>query len=144
MRGAIDTIAFLVRITSLNSIDPCVTPQFQFSLVEALYARGFTQLEQIQNLTRDQFVAALVESVACRHAADIYNQATGSNAVQPSTSATGADSFAPVNADGSLVNYLPPPNLSPFGPAAYLHDLLTLPLGATTLGQLVAARRGLL
>jgi hypothetical protein len=40
------------------------------------------------------------------------------------------------------VDYIPPPNLSPFGTAAYLHDLLALPLGSKTLGQLLASRRG--
>jgi len=143
LRGAIDTIAFLVNVTSINpSNETLITAQFQFSLIEALYARGFTRLEQIQNLTQDQFYAALVGTVACAKASLIYNKAFPPNATQLMASVNEADAFAPVNADQTLVNCLPPPNLSPLGQTAYLHDLLALPLGDTTLGQLIATRRG--
>jgi len=60
-----------------------------------------------------------------------------------------------VNPDGSLVNCVPPPCLSPTGPIAYLQEMLKLSpasscddpfaepaAGQTTLGAAVTARRG--
>lgn len=120
----------------------------QFSLLEALYARGFTSRAQIQALSAAEFEYALTGTVAYPFAADIQAAAGGSIAgpksVQPGP-------FTPINPDGSLINCIPPWHLSPFGPVKYLQDLLATGVGATcehpaatgpTLGALIAPRRG--
>ncbi len=130
---------------------------FTFSIVEALYAHGFRCAADITDLTAAEFAQAMTGTVAY----DYANPATNSNslylAAQSITSATPPTApapgpFEPVNPDGTLVNCVPPPCLSPTGPVAYLQDLLNLseaatcadpnPATGTTLGTAVAARRG--
>lgn len=123
-------------------------PELQFSLLEALYARGFTSRAQIRALSAAEFEYALTGTVAYPHAAAIQTAAGGSTG-GPEPAASGP--FAPINPDGSLINCIPPWHLSPLGPVKYLQDLLATGTGATcedptatgdTLGMLIAPRRG--
>ena len=122
----------------------------QFSLIEALYARGFTSRAQIQALTPEEFQHALTGTIAYPWAAAIQAAAGGSTAV-PDPAAPGP--FVPINPDGSLINCIPPWHLSPLGPVKYLQDLLETGIGATcdapaatgaTLAALINPRRGAL
>ena len=57
---AIETIHTLYSVTGITTIDDSL----HFSLMEALYARGFTTAERITVLTQTQFASALRGSVA--------------------------------------------------------------------------------
>jgi hypothetical protein len=93
--------------------------EIRFSVIEALWARGFTNAASIKKFSRDDFKEALAGSVAYDYADAIWTNAGG---VEPHEQTTAA--FKPVNPDGSIVNCVPPAHLSPMGPVAYLHDLL--------------------
>jgi Tc toxin complex TcA C-terminal TcB-binding domain/Protein of unknown function (DUF2934) len=131
---------------------------FSFSVVEALYARGFRSASDITKLSADDFQQALTGTVAYDFAnsgpSSLYQKAQG---IAPSTPPAGppAESFQPINPNGSLVNCVPPPCLSPTGPIAYLQEMLKLSQASTcrnpfapppsnrpTLGDAVSARRG--
>jgi hypothetical protein len=139
---ALDIIAALVKLTAFADTE------LQFALMEALYARGFTGTAGVQALSPEDFQYALTGSVAYPYAADIQAAAGGSTAAAPPADG----GFAPVNG-GSLADCVPPPHLSPFGPAAYLAELLLVsatstceqPTGsdpAQQIGTLLAGRRG--
>ncbi|MFM5885377.1 MAG: neuraminidase-like domain-containing protein [Novosphingobium sp.] len=141
--NALQTIDELFRATS--GVGPA---DLQFSLIEALYARGFTARAQIQAQSADEFAYALTGTVAYPHA-DAIQLAAGGPGGAPATGPVGP--FVPINPDGSLINCIPPWHLSPFGPAKYLQDLLATGEGATcadprpsgaTLATLLAGRRG--
>jgi hypothetical protein len=141
--NALQTIDELLHATT--GVGPAA---LQFSLLEALYARGFTSRAQIQALPAAEFEYALTGTVAYPHAAAIQAAAGGSTAA-PTPVAPGP--FTPINPDGSLINCIPPWHLSPLGPVKYLQDLLATGVGATcehpvasgaTLGALLASRRG--
>lgn len=121
--------------------------ELRFSAMEALYARGFTSAAQVQALSLDAFRETLIGTVAFPHAATIYGQGGGPG-LQP-----GDSEFQPVNPDDCLVNCIPPPQLSPLGPVAYLFELLRLKANSScddpfptdelpSLGDILAARRG--
>jgi hypothetical protein len=132
-------------ITLTNSITP---PELQFSVMEALWARGFVNQSIIYRFNLAEFQQALAGSVAYNHATTIWTNA-GAVVPQPVPPATG---FIPINPDGSLVNCIPAAHLSPLGPVAYLHELLhvsalstcddPLPPAEQTLATLLEARRG--
>lgn len=141
--NALQTIDELLRAT--NGVGPAT---LQFSLLEALYARGFASRAQIQALSAAEFEHALTGTVAYPHAAAIQAAAGGSTAA-PTPVPPGP--FTPINPDGSLINCIPPWHLSPLGPVKYLQDILATGVGATcehpaatgtTLGALTAPRRG--
>ncbi len=143
--NALQTIDELLRTT--NGVGPAA---LQFSLLEALYARGFTSRAQIRGLSAAEFEHALTGTVAYPFAAVIQAAAGGSTAASTPVP-TGP--FTPINPDGSLINCIPPWHLSPLGPVKYLQDLLVTGIGATcdqpvatgvTLSALIAPRRGLL
>jgi hypothetical protein len=123
------------------------TDALRFSLMEALYARGFTSVGSITSLSSADFADALVGTVAHEHAAAIYTLAGTAPPGPGETSGPRA-----INPDGSLVNCIPADHLSPLGPTAYLRELLRLSRGsicdqpvepnAETLGSLVGQRRG--
>jgi Tc toxin complex TcA C-terminal TcB-binding domain/Protein of unknown function (DUF2934) len=98
---------------------------FSFSLMETLYARGFRTAADVSRLSSGDFQQALTGTVAYDSAAALWAQA---QALAPQTppSANGGSAFGPINPDSSLVNCVPPPCLSPFGPIAYLHEMLTV------------------
>lgn len=144
--GALRTLDELLLATAAFGADA----PLRFSLIEALYARGFTSRAQIQALSAAEFEYALTGTVAYPHAGAIQAAAGGSNAM-PVPVPPGP--FTPINPDGSLINCIPPWHLSPLGPVKYLQDLLATGVGATcdqpkatgaTLGALIAPRRGAL
>jgi hypothetical protein len=97
---------------------------YEFSVVEALYARGFTSAARITELYSADFLQALAGTVAYDLAAAIYNSA--SNITPPAPTPAPVAGFQPVNPDGALTNCIPPPCSSPLGPVAYLSELLQL------------------
>jgi Tc toxin complex TcA C-terminal TcB-binding domain len=123
----------LVNIDALYQVVKSVPPpttvsasdsqNYTFSLVEALYARGFTSAADVTELSSADFPQALIGTIAYDLATPIYNAAKA--IVQPpsppSTTTTG---FQPINPDGSLTNCIPPGCVSPLGPVAYLSELL--------------------
>lgn len=147
LQQALDTIDALYRMTDVVPSDP----ELQFSLMEALYARGFTDAQNVQDLSQAEFQEALTGTVAYPHAADIYVKA-GATGPSVGPAKTG---FKPINPDGSLTNCIPPLHLSPLGPVEYLHELLKVSKFSTcdnpipedvenTLADFIAKRRGLL
>lgn len=97
---------------------------YEFSVVEALYARGFTSASTITEISGNDFQRALVGTVAYDLAGAIY---TSASAIAPPGSSVSAPAgFQPINADGSLTNCVPPPCASPLGPIAYLSEMLEL------------------
>lgn len=141
--NALQTIDELLRATS--GVGPA---SLQFSLLEALYARGFTSREKIQALSSTEFEYALTGTVAYPHAAAIQAAAGGSVAGAPPVA---PGPFTPINPDASLVNCIPPWHLSPLGPVTYLQHLLAAGFGSTCdhpvatgdpLSALIASRRG--
>ncbi|MEU9899981.1 neuraminidase-like domain-containing protein [Streptomyces phaeochromogenes] len=143
---AVEVIDELVRLSTSADIPV----EARLSVMEALYARGFTDRGQVGRLTADELRAALVGTVAFEHADAIQQNGTGA----PPVAEGPAGGFTPVNPDDCLVNCVPPEHLSPLGPVAYLHDLLQLTQSWTcagppayddkqpTLGRLIAGRRG--
>lgn len=120
----------------------------QFSVTEALWARGFTNAASIKDFSLDDFKEALGGSVAYDYADIIWKNAGGVETNHEQTAG-----FKPVNPDGSIVNCVPPAHLSPLGPVAYLHDLLRVAEESTcdqpipdqsskTLAIALASRRG--
>lgn len=142
--------AWLVCVQNVFNLTNGITPaEMQFSVMEALWARGFITAEAIKGFSLADFKEALTGSVAYDYAETIWNNA---GAVEP-TPPPGPKGFKPVNPDGSLVNCLPPVHLSPLGPVAYLHDLLQAAPESTcdnplpsdvnaTLATLLTTRRG--
>ncbi|MCE3552396.1 insecticidal toxin complex protein [Pseudonocardia sp. RS11V-5] len=113
-----------------------VTPELQFSLAEALYARGFTTVEQVRRLTRQEFADVLIGSPAHAFASDIWTFAEGTG-----TPEEGPGTFHPVN-PGDLTDCRPPCELSATGDLAYLRALLDIPVGGGRLEDGVQGRRG--
>jgi hypothetical protein len=113
--------------------DPAVTSGYSlpdpvsmvFSVMEALYARGFASAQDIVNLPGSDFKQALTGTVAYDFASCLYTEAQKLATAPPAPGGPGG-AFQPVNPDGSLVNCVPPPCLSPSGPIAYLQEMLTL------------------
>ncbi|KAH8728864.1 hypothetical protein GQ44DRAFT_818552 [Phaeosphaeriaceae sp. PMI808] len=148
-------IAFLHTITTFAQQDKQSDPE-QFSLMEALYARGFITADRIATLSKTQFREAMAGTVAYRQAPSgksiaelIYQIAAPMSTTVPNIGPEPDFSFSPVN-PGQLVNCIPPPHLSPFGPIMYLKLLLSLKLIAATsnpavevtLGKILQDRRG--
>ncbi|WP_433722345.1 neuraminidase-like domain-containing protein [Nocardia sp. CA-129566] len=140
---ALNAIRQLWVLTDIGAQD------LRFSLMEALYARGFTDAVHVARLSLADFGFALSGSVAYNYAAAIYHQASEFEPYPPAPPGP----FQPVNPDGSLIDCIPPEHLSPLGPVAYLHELLQVSAGSTCedprghgeeadLGALLAARRG--
>jgi hypothetical protein len=159
---AIDQLYEVAKVVPNPVISGYTSPNpvsLGFSVAEALYARGFSNAADITRLSANDFQQALTGTVA-------YDFATGTSGTSLYQAAQqiaphsppaggGSQSFQPINPDGQLTNCIPPPCLSPTGPAAYLADLLKLAetstcaqpfaapaSGHTTLGAAVAARRG--
>lgn len=101
--------------------------ELMFSLEEALFARGFTSKESIASIPLSDFQDALTGTVAYPYAASIYDAAEGS----VDSGGSGETPRRSVNADGQLINCVPPEHLSPLGPVAYLRDLLLLTVEST-------------
>ncbi|MFL9966303.1 hypothetical protein PQR02_35990 [Paraburkholderia sediminicola] len=121
---ALTTLDALYQVMKSVAPPPPGTPAFEFSVIEALYARGFTSAQAITVLSGDRFEQALTGTIAFELAAAIYASAS---AIAPPSPATGAPGgFVPVNPDDTLTNCIPPSCTSPLGPIAYLAELLQL------------------
>jgi hypothetical protein len=149
LNQALQTIQALCQVTAFADAAGSDIGELRFSLMEALYARGFTTTGGMVALTSDAFQTALEGSVAYPYAAQIQ-KAAGEAAKAAAAQDAG---FLPVNPDGSVTNCVPPPHVSPLGPAAYLAHLLRVTtsascdnLWASLLGQplleLLKERRG--
>ncbi|HEX8355117.1 MAG TPA: hypothetical protein VF611_19590, partial [Pyrinomonadaceae bacterium] len=118
----------------------------RFSVIEALWARGFTGAQSVRGFSPEDFREALAGSVAHAHAEAVWVNA-GADGTRPEPRPGG---FKPVNPGGSIVNCVPPAHLSPLGPVAYLHELLRAaenstcdnPLPAEPVKALAAALSG--
>lgn len=147
---AVTAINQLSQVVGIGAQPPLWPDELAFSLMEALYARGFTKRADIAALGRSEFRTALLGTVAWERTDTLHGRAGG----QPDPpSAPGETRFQPINPDHCLVNCVPPPHRSPLGPVAYLHDLLQLTSTSTcdgtpddpearSLAGLVAGRRG--
>lgn len=141
-------------ITTLDALAAVVNPlgvsaSLAFSLMEALYARGFKGANDILPLSLDEFETSLIGTIAYSYAATIFSNIGGNTNPAPQPGP-----FNPVN-PGDLVNCLPAPCSSPLGEIEYLHELLTLAQtascenpsaapasGQLSLGDALATRRG--
>jgi len=129
---------------------PGVTANLQFSIAEALYARGFKSSADVTEFISADFQTALTGTVAYQYASQIFTAAQGISPNTPTLPSTGT--FTPINPDGSLINCIPAPCRSPLGPIEYLHEMLQVSpnatcanptaTGSTTLGTVIAQRRG--
>src|SRR5262249_54234105 len=108
-----------------GNVNP-LRPSLAFSVAEALYACGFTSIQDVQALSLADFQDALRGTVAYDQAATIYAAA---NAVGPGSGPV-IGPFHPVN-PGSLTNCIPPCHLSPLGPVEYLYEMLQLSEAST-------------
>lgn len=121
---ALTTLDALYQVMKPVPLPAPGTPAFEFSVIEALYARGFTSAQTITAISSDQFQQALTGTVVFDLAAQIYASAS---AIAPPAPVAGAPGgFVPVNLDGTLTNCVPSPCASPLGPIAYLSELLKL------------------
>ena len=121
-----------IAINGVSEITPNDKPiagNLAFSVVEALYARGFRSAQDITVLSQAAFQQAMTGTVAYQWAlapsGGLY-QAAAVIAPPSTVSTPPAGGFKPINPDGSLTNCVPPPCLSPLGPIAYLQDMLQL------------------
>ncbi|MGF6408376.1 hypothetical protein OKW37_000046 [Paraburkholderia sp. MM5482-R2] len=115
---ALNTLDALYKVMLPVSITVADAEAYRFSVVEALYARGFTSPARINELTAAEFKQALAGTVAYDLAGDIQTS--------PASATSSGGTFQPVNPDGALTNCIPPPCSSPLGPVAYLSGLLNL------------------
>jgi hypothetical protein len=153
LENLVRTLNELCALAGVPGAVSPLMPSAEFSVAEALYARGFTGVADVLALSAADFQDALRGTVAYDQAAAIY--ATAQTLGSPSASTPAPEGpFRPVN-PGTLTNCVPPCYLSPLGPVEYLHELLQLSEGSTcedpfappdpghlTLGQVVAGRRG--
>ena len=146
-------IASVVRpVPEVTLPNPVSLP---FSVAEALYARGFRSASDISHLSGPDFQQALTGTIAYDYATSLQAKAQVL-APMPTPGGSGdGGTFQPINPDGSLMNCVPPPCLSPTGPIAYLQEMLNLSQSSTcenpfavpakgqsALGDAVSARRG--
>ena len=145
----IDNLYQIVKSVPLPSTN---SQNFEFSLVEVLYARGFKSAADVTELSNADFPQALIGTVAYDLAMPIYNSAASISPPAPTPPSSGGE-FQSVNSDGSLTNCIPPNCLSPLGPIAYLSEVLQVsesstcetpltPSATNTLGTVIAQRRG--
>jgi hypothetical protein len=121
----LDALYQIIKPVALPASVPAAdAAAYTFSIVEALYARGFTSAARITELSGTNFLEALAGTVAYDLAAAIYTSASA--IAPPAPLAAPGGGFKPVNPDGALTNCIPPPCSSPLGPVTYLSELLKL------------------
>jgi hypothetical protein len=146
---AVQAVQTLNELFILSQI-PGQTAAFDFAVMEALFARGFTNREDVLDHAANDFQQALTGTVAYDFAAVIYANAGPPNVFPP----PGGPPFGPIN-PGCLTDCIPPLELSPLGPVAYLNEMLRVSerstcdrpfappaTGHTTLQALIDQRRG--
>jgi hypothetical protein len=134
----LDALYQIMKSAALPASVPAAdAAAYTFSVVEALYARGFPSAARITELSVADFQQALAGTVAYDLATSIYTSASAIAPLTPPTVPAGG--FKPVNPDGSLTNCIPPPCSSPLGPVAYLSELLKLSEISTCETPLAAA-----
>ncbi len=148
LAGVLQALGDLAAVTSgLIPAASLNAAALEFSIMEGLYARGFTSKAQIAALDQADFASALTGSVAWQWAQQIWTNAGGTTG--PTSPSPGP--FQPVNACGTLADCIPPEELSPLGPVAYLSELLQAGPGSTceqpvatgeNFASLLATRRG--
>ena len=136
-KQALGTLHDLWLITKTTGNTP---DQFQFSSMEALFARGFTSVEKVLTLTQDRFTVALQGTVAWASASAIWNAASELGQISGQDDKPG-DVFKPVN-PGNLIDCIPPDHLSPLGPVEYIHEALLTESDNITLQSVIESRRG--
>ena len=130
--------------------------EVRFSVMEALWARGLNTKDIITEFASlDDFEKASIGSFAYGYAGLIWNNAGSSSS---SDSRPKSTEFKPVNPNRLMVSCIPPAQLSPFSPVAYLHEMLRVHPGLacddllpdkeseslTTIGKSLAGRQRLL
>ena len=115
--------AALAPAPASGTLPPKVS--FSFSVMEALYARGFRSAADIAALSQTDFQQALTGTIAYESGSQLYGKAQHLPPNPPADGQPGTK-FQPINPDGSLVDCVPPPSLSPTGPIAYLQEMLTV------------------
>ncbi|KAI9162987.1 insecticidal toxin complex protein [Paramyrothecium foliicola] len=133
---AVESLWTLFNVTKLE-----LQPSLRFSYMEALYARGFTTVGSILQLSEASFTRALIGTVAFARASGIYAAAKTLPWDPDDGDTPPGINFRPINS-GSLIDCIPPEHLSPFSPIQYLHDLLELADGEQTLQNVLKPRRG--
>ena len=136
-RKALQTIHDLYLITKSTTNAP---DQFQFSCMEALFARGFTSLEKVLSLSQEQFTFALQGTVAWGSSSSFWHAASELGS-EPGQENEPGHNFQPIN-PGDLVDCIPPDHLSLIGPIQYLHEVLREESGNVTLRSALENRRG--
>lgn len=145
LRQALEILNDLAQVTAGLTAGPNAAA-LQFSVMEALFARGFTSKASVAALDEPDFAYALTGSVAFQWANQIWANA-GGTLTPPVYTPT---PFHPVNG-GGLRDCIPPPELSPLGPVEYLHELLQAgpastcaqpAVAAGSFGSLLQPRRG--
>lgn len=145
LRQALEILNDLAEVTAGLAGGPNAAA-LQFSVMEALFARGFTSKASITALDEPDFAYALTGSVAFQWANQIWANA-GGTLTPPVITPT---PFHPVNG-GGLRDCIPPPELSPLGPVEYLYELLQAGPASTcaqpavasgSFGSLLQPRRG--
>lgn len=134
---ALKTLWTLYRMTDLVGL----SKELRFSYMEALHARGFTSAERVKLVGSSQFPLAMAGTVAFPRAGEIFTKADALPSETGRPDPEPGYTFSAVN-PGDLVNCEPPCHLSPFGPFHYLKQLLELPSGTQTVGDVLATRRG--
>jgi hypothetical protein len=107
--------AALVPAPASGTLPPNVS--FEFSVMEALYARGFLSAADIMALSQDDFQLAMTGTVAYDSAAARWGQAQQMAQQSPADGQPGT-TVQPINPDGSLVDCVPPPCRRRPGPSA--------------------------
>ena len=137
-RQAINTLHDLYRMTKPLATAPA--DQFQFSCMEALFARGLSSVKAVLAISSEQLRIALQGTVAWASAETIYDAAGELGQFLPNEDEPDVG-FKPIN-PGNLVDCIPPDHLSPLGPVEYLHEALQNRSGDITLQDAIKDRRG--
>ena len=140
---AVQAVETLNELYILSQI-PGETEAFDFSVMEALFARGFTSREEVLDLPFADFQQALTGTIAYDHAAAIYANAGAAACLS-------ATARRPVRADQSRRSdrLHSAAVVLTAGPVAYLHEMLKVserstcdrPLRASGAGPYNAANR---
>ena len=117
----------LNTIKELQTLVEDCDAELQFTIMESLWVRGFTDAASIKKLLFPTFKEALVGTIAYDCALEIYEKVEDdSEEVEPIE----REFFVPIN-NGKLVHCIPFKWNAPLSPVGYLNDLLHLHENAT-------------